>query len=50
MNENMECPICGKKFDANDCCFLSNGNPVCPDCAKKEKDNDDSSENKTNKK
>ena len=48
MNENMECPICGKKFDANDCYpyyikdyFKKNGINII-----KEKDDDDSSENK----
>lgn len=36
MPEKMQCPICGKEFDAQDYQILDNGNPACPDCVKDE--------------
>lgn len=34
--EIMECPVCGKKFDADTAEFLDNGNPACPNCVREE--------------
>ena len=40
MNETMECPICGNKYDALDFTISENGNPICINCAQNEENKD----------
>ena len=41
MNELMECPVCGNKYDTLDFTIGENGNPICVNCAQLENKNED---------
>ena len=34
--EEMNCSVCGEKFNAEYVDFLDNGNPACPKCIEEE--------------
>ena len=41
MSEQMECPICGKKYDTLDFTIGDNGNPICIHCSQDEQEKDE---------